>query len=88
MKRSLDSRLSVLEEQCRLRTPIVRDFGWLKNVLPPDYNGEREFVVVSRRPTASEHIFWCEFEERAAESGRSGNRPHRMKASSAQSEGL
>ena len=67
MTKAIQSRLARLEQSTRFQAPIILHCGWLSAKLPDGYTGPRETVMVSCEPTRSEHIFWCEFEERAVE---------------------
>jgi hypothetical protein len=62
MKRQLLTRLDRLEAILAVKPVGVISYGWLNTLR--NYVGERHIVIVSREPTVSPSLEWCEWEER------------------------
>jgi hypothetical protein len=62
MNRRLLKRLESLETILSVKPVGVISYGWLKTLR--NYVGERHIVILSREPTGSPRIEWCEWEER------------------------
>jgi hypothetical protein len=63
MNTRLLTRLDRLEAALAVKQVGMISYGWL-NTLPANYVGERHIVIVSREPTISPRLEWCEWEER------------------------
>ena len=63
MRTTLRHRVEALEANRRVSPRRLLRYGWLEP-LPPDWQGERHVVMISRKATRSPWVQWCEWEER------------------------
>ena len=71
MKRQLLTRLDRLEAILAVKQVGVISYGWLNTLRNHEgerhfrnHEGERHIVLLSREPTISPRLEWCEWEER------------------------